>query len=48
MGAWFWWRGGAQDRFTLLEVKDMMSGFPGTLGTSAHSNSLSVFFYILS
>jgi hypothetical protein len=34
MGAWFWWMGGAQDKFTLLEVKDMMSGLPGTPGTS--------------
>jgi hypothetical protein len=35
MGAWFWWMGGVQDRFTLVEVKDMISGFPGTLGTPA-------------
>ena len=35
MGAWFWWMGGVQDRFTLLEVKAMMSGLPGTLATSA-------------
>ena len=35
MGAVWLSRGGAQDRFTVREVKDMISGLPGVEGTSA-------------
>jgi hypothetical protein len=40
--------GGAQDRFTLLEVKDMMSGLPGTPGTSRQKKYSVTASYILS
>jgi hypothetical protein len=39
-------KGGAQDRFTVRELKDMMSGLPGVEGTSEAKTLFQIVFKI--